>query len=274
MPRRVGAVVLSVLVLISLDSLRGVGEAQESFQISPSVKSVLGMETTYSWVFGQILVPAGGRPGSGTPIDTTADLGLDKGEGALLILRSTILERHFLNFDYLFFAPSGAKRIARTFRFQNKTYEEGTMVESSIRFNWLRGGYGYALLNAGGWRIAPRIGAHYISHGITLNGDTEEAEVISNTRRLDGFFPVVGIETRYLFPYGLDLYSEMEGIHLLSRGFLMTARAGAFWELRPDVVFSFGASARWVKNVESNQPLNNQWRYGLFSLTGGLAFTF
>ncbi len=104
--------------------------------------------------------------------------------------------------------------------------------------NWLRFSYGYKVYGLSSWWVAPRVGAHYVRCATTINGDTEEAGIISNTRSLDCTFPVLGLESRYFFPYGWDLGLEIEGVYLLSRGFLSSARLSGNWEVHPDVVVS------------------------------------
>jgi hypothetical protein len=249
-------------------------ETEETFRLSPNVLSMLGMESGYVWLSGNALVPAGGRPGSGTPVSISRDLGVDQGEVASLVFQSSILERHEINFELLMLTPNGVKKVPRTFRFQNKTYERDTMLETKLDLNWIRFEYGYRLFELSGLWVAPRIGIHHIRQGLTIIGETREAGEMSNTRRLDGTFPVLGCEARQLLPLGLDLRLEMEGAYLLTRGYLGLIRLGAIWQAHPDVMGSVGCTSQVVKWVETNQPLNNQWSYTVFGLTGGLSFTF
>lgn len=251
-----------------------IARARESFRLSPSALSSFGMESGYLWLSGNALIPAGGRPGSGTRVSVSDELGVDQGESTSMVLQSSILDTHLINFEFLMSAPSGLKKVSNTFRLQNKTYRPGTPVETKLDFNWMRLEYGYKLLGRPGWWLAPRIGVHHVRTGITLNGKTVEAGHYSNTRRLDATYPVLGLEARWLFPYGFDVCVEMEGIHLLTRGFLTLTRFSAFWELYPDVIFTLGCSGRSVHCVETNQPLNNQWQYTILGFSGGVSFTF
>ena len=246
---------------------------QESFQITPSARFLLGMESDYLWTWGNILIPAGGRPGSGTRV-TLNELNVESTEGSSIHFQAVILENHFINFDYLMFMPTGLTRVKREFRFQNKTYERGVSVETKLDINWLRLAYGYKLRELGNVILAPRIGIHHVRQAITLNGETAEVGLLSNTRRLDGTYPVIGLDTRYLLPYGIDLSLEMEGIHLVTRGFLAMAQATLLWEVRPDVVLSLRANNRTVHYLETNQRLNNEWFYNVLSFSIGAAFTF
>jgi hypothetical protein len=97
---------------------------------------------------------------------------------------------------------------------------------------------------------------------------------MSNNRTLDGAYPVLGFEARYLFPYGLDVSLELEGVHLITRGHLSTLRLGASWEIYPDVVVNFSCSNRLVQYIEDNQPLNNEWFSNLSGLSAGISFSF
>jgi len=250
------------------------GTAQEEFRLIPEARFLLGMGWSHQWLAGEMLIPAGGRPGSGTRLDVDADLGVDGGEASSVTLEGVILDSHLLNVDFLMFSPTGMKKIRRTFRFHNKTYDAGASVDTRIDFNWLRLSYGYRAWGDPSWWIAPRVGVHYIGCSATLNGETREGGLLSNTRRLDGVYPVLGLEGRYQFPYGIDLVLELEGTHLITRGFLTMVRLGAAWEVYPDVVFSFNCSNRLVQYVEDNQPLNNEWFYSVSGVSGGISFGF
>jgi len=258
---------------IQLDGARP-AEAQEPFQLIPGARFFAGIERSAIAVSGETLIPAGGRPGTGTRVDVVTGLGVESGEATTVTFQSQFLENHFLDFSYLTAMPTGIKNIPHTFRFQNKTYPEGATLETRIAFDWLRLSYAYKLLDLSFLWIGPRVGAHYVTCATTINGESEEAGTISNTRRLDGTFPVLGLEARYLFPYGLDLKLELEGVHLITRGYLAMVNAGASWEAYPNVVATAGASVRLVQYIEDNQPLNNEWSYDLSGLYIGMMFGF
>jgi len=248
--------------------------AAESFHLSPHVAAIFGMETGFMWLNGQALVPAGGRPGSGTLFDVSSDLAADEAESASVLFEASVFQRHLINAELTYFAPTGRKLLHRTIRFQNRTYTEGTTIQSKLDFTWLRGGYGFKLLDFTSWWLAPRLAVHHIRHGITLNGETKEEGLIANTRRLDGTYPTIGFESRYLLPYGADAYIEVEGTHLITRGYLLFGRFGAHWEVRPDIVLTLGVSGRVVHYIEDNQPLNNEWFYVIGGISTGLCVTF
>jgi hypothetical protein len=232
------------------------------------------MEAGYFWLSGEMLIPSGGRPGSGTRVSTSGTLGVDQTEATSSSLKAEILDRHVVSFEYLMMVPSGVRRVDETFRFHNRTYLEGTLIETDLDFNWLRVAYGYRFPAVGGWSFAPVCAVHHIRHGITLNSETEEFGLESNTRRLDGTYPVLGLETRYLFPYGLDATLEFEGIHLITRGFLTLVRCAVGWQIHPDIMFSLALSHRTVHFIETNQPLNNEWYYSITGIRSGIAFSF
>jgi len=252
----------------------GSAYAQEPFRLTPAARFLLGMEWSYLWLSGEMLIPAGGRPGSGTRIDVPGELGVDQGEATSVTFDATILENHLFNFDFLMFSPTGIKRPSSTFRFHNKTYLAGTSLETRLDFNWLRFCYGYKLWELSPWWVAPRIGVHHVRYSATLNGETDEGGIISNSRSLDGTYPVVGLETRYSSPYGIDFGLEMEGIHLITAGFLAMARMHVDWEIYPDVVIRLSSSSRVVQYMEDNQPLNNEWFHALSGWSAGIAFAF
>ncbi len=124
------------LVAISIIMIGAAGAAcaQEPFRLTPAARFLLGMEWSYLWLSGEMLVPAGGRPGSGSRVDVPVELGVDQGEATSITFDASILDNHLLNFDYLMFAPTGIKRAPRTFRFHNKTYLSGTSLETQARF--------------------------------------------------------------------------------------------------------------------------------------------
>ncbi len=267
-------IVSVALLILGMSSVPAIGFQAGSFQLIPGVRSWLGLETSYLWLSGGFLVPAGGRPGSGTLVSASGQLGVNQTEAASVYLRSLILSSHLIDLDYWFFAPTGVRQVAEEFRFQNKTYEEGTLVEASLEFNWIRGAYGYRLWKVKGWNLSPRIGVHHVRHRITINAESEEAGLLSNTRKLDGTYPVLGMEARYLFPFGFDLRAELEGIHLITRGFLVHGRIGASWQMHPDVTASVDVFNRTVRFIETNQELNNQWLYIVSGISTSIAFSF
>jgi hypothetical protein len=235
---------------------------------------MFGMESGFMWISGTALIPSGGRPGSGESVGVSKELGVDEGEAASIVFQSVILDKHLLNIEYLSFLPNGVVKVGRTFVFHNKTYEKGTRVETKLELNWLRIEYGYRFATDAGLSIAPRIGLHYVSQGITLIGETREAGRISNTRRLDGVYPVIGVAAYQKLPAGVTLSLEMEGIHLVTRGYLALVGVRGAWEVYPDIVLTFGGSSRLVRYVETNQPLNNQWKYAVLGMTAGVSVTF
>lgn len=247
--------------------------AQESFRIIPGAKFLIGMDWGNFWLWGDLLIPAGGQLGSGTKIDSSS-LGLDWGETTSVRFNSIILSDHLVELDYLSYSPSGLKRPSKSFRFQNRTYSPEDLLETKLDFNWFRFCYGYKLWDMSEFWIAPKIGIHHIRHTATINGFSEEEGFISNTRSLDGTYPVVGLETRYLFPYGIDLGLSFEGIHLITRGFLAQTQINVQWEVHPDVVLFLGLAGKVVQYIEDNQPLNNEWFYILSGWSAGISFTF
>ncbi len=263
-----------ILVISILIGVLEAAPAQEPFQLTPHARFFTGMERGAMIVAGETLIPAGGRPGSGTRVDVASGLGVETGESSSVVLRGLILENHVLDFDYLMAMPTGVKRIAQPFRFQNKTYPAGTLLETRIDFNWLRFSYGYQVLRVSSFRLGPRIGLHYVNCAATINGDSEEAGVLSNTRRLDGTYPVLGFEGRFLMPHGLDFGMEAEGIHLITRGFLAMFKVGATWETYPNVAMSAGFYGRLVQYIEDNQVLNNEWTYSLTGASVGVLVGF
>jgi hypothetical protein len=263
------AAILTMLIVAA-----GGAYAQEPFQLIPAARFLLGMESSYLWLSGETLIPAGGKPGSGSRIDVPTELGVDQGEGTSITFNASILDNHLVDFDFLMFAPTGIKRAPRTFRFHNKTYTAGTSLETRLDFNWFRLSYGYKLWDLSPWWVIPRIGVHHVRYAATVNGLTDEDGIISNTRSLDGTYPVLGIETRYSSPYGVDFGLELEGIHLITAGFLSMGRLRVNWEIYPDVVISLSGSSRVVQHVEDNQPLNNEWFYVLSGWSAGMSFAF
>lgn len=264
------------LVIIGLTAvhLAGPAVAQEPFQLIPGARFFLGIDRSALVVWGETLIPAGGRPGSGTRVDVVTGLGVESGEASTVLFQSQFLNNHFIDFGFMTATPTGVKRIPYSFRFQNRTYPSGTTLETRIDFNWLALSYTYKLFDLSAVWIGPRLGVHYVTCATTINGESEETGVISNTRRLDGTYPVLGMDARYLFPYGVDLTLEMEGVHLITRGYLARIKGGILWEAYPNVVFTAGASSRIVQYIEDNQPLNNEWTYNLSGVYLGIMFGF
>jgi hypothetical protein len=261
-----------LLIFFTMISV-GLAAAQERFQLTPSARFLLGMDWQYLWISGDALIPAGGRPGSGSTVDISSDLGVNQGEGTDVSFDATILDSHLINFDYLVCSPTGLKRPPRTFIFHNRTYTPDNLVETKLDLNWFRLSYGYKLLDLSLFWAAPRLGVNFIRNTITINGPTEEG-TISNSRSLDGTYPVLGLETRFLLPYGIDVDLDMEGTHLITRGYLAMLRLNMEWEVHPDVVLKLGGSTRIVRYRETNQPLNNEWFYTLSGWSAGIAFAF
>jgi hypothetical protein len=240
----------------------------------PEVRFLLGMDWGHWWVSGEMLIPAGGRPGSGAKLDLASDLGVDQGDASAISLSVTILENHLFYTDYLGISPTGVRKCTRPLRFHNQTYAEGTEVETRIDLSWLHASYGYKVWGDQSWWIAPKLGVNYIQYSATLNGKTKAEGLTSNNRTLDGTYPVLGFEARYLLPYGIDLSLEAEGIHLITRGYLSTLRVAASWEIHPDVVVSIACSNRLASYLEDNQPLNNEWWINLSGVSTGVAVSF
>jgi hypothetical protein len=249
-------------------------DAQEHFRLIPEVRFLAGMEQYALFVSGETLIPAGGRPGSGTRVNIASALGVEYTEGTSVLFEATMWENHRVDFEYLMAVPTGVKKVPHSFRFQNKTYPAGTQLETRIDFNWLRLMYGYKLLELTSQWLGPRIGFHYVTFAASINGESEEAGIVSNTRRLDGMFPVLGLEARYLLPLGLDLSMEVDGVYLFSAGYLAMLKVGACWELYPNVVMTAGVCSRMVHYLEDNQPLNNEWTYLVTGLSMGMMFGF
>lgn len=248
--------------------------AQESFQLIPYVRFMMGMNSGYVVPFGEFLVPAGGRPGSGTMIGAHDALMVTTTESSSWGLEAVILDRHRINLDYLWFSPTGVTKTPETFRFQNKTYVADTTVETKLDFNWFRSGYAFDFPSWNGWVFAPKIAVHHVRHGVTINGETEEAGLYSNTRRLDGTYPVLGLDVIRQFPYGFDLRMEFEGVHLITRGYLGYAAIGGAWRFVPDMKVEARLDSRSVHYIEDNQPLNNQWAYTVLGMHAGVSFAF
>jgi len=248
--------------------------AQEPFRLTPYARFSFGMGSGHVLAYGDLLVPAGGQPGSGTRVDLSTDLGIDQAETTSLSFQASILDRHLMDLDYVMLQPTGNAKPQHAFRFQNRTYKQGTPLETRLDLNWVRFSYGYQLLAVSSWWIVPRLGVHYVRCAATINGETEEQGVISNTRSLDCTFPVMGFETRYLFPYGWDLGLELEGIYLLQRGHLVSTRLSANWEAHPEVILTLSAFHRIAESTEDNQLLNNHWSYHLLGVSAAIRFSF
>lgn len=266
--------VLGIVSFFFLTNSQLPASGQEPFRLTSVARFFLGMDWGYYWLSGEMLVPAGGRPGSGTKIDVSSDLGVEQAESATVFLQSEIRDKHLVDIDYLMLSPTGQKRVPSSFRFQNQTYPADTRLETRLDFNWIRLSYAYKWKEISSSWVGPLVGVHHIRFGATLNGQTDAGTLISNTRRLDGTYPVAGFQARHLFPYGIDVSMGMEGIHLITRGFLAMVRLGVSWEIHPDVVISLGASSRLANWVEDNQELNNEWAFNLAGISSGVAFGF
>lgn len=262
-----------VWAVVLLAVAAGSSYAQAPFRLTPAARFFTGMQLGYFFMSGDMLVPAGGRPGSGTRVDLS-NLGIDQGECASVFLNGEIWERHLFDIDFLMCSPSGVKRPGSSFRFQNRSYSADSMLETRLDLNWAGVCYGYKLYQGASTWLGPRLGIHHVRFGATVNGETSEGVAMSNTRRLDATYPVVGIEVRHLFPYGLDVMAKLEGVHLITRGFLAIMRWGACWELHPDLVANMESWIRFVNSTENNQELNNEWRLGLVGFSTGLSFGF
>ena len=176
--------------------------------------------------------------------------------------------------DYLLFSPTAVKKIPEILYFIIRHISQAPSPETRIDFNWTRLLYGYKALDAASWQLFPRIGVHYIRCTQVLNGESKEGGVTSNSRSLDGTYPVIGLQLQYGLPYGFDLGLELEGIHLISRGYLSMTRLKAQWSIHPDVVFSIAVYNRLREYAEDYQPLNNEWFYSLSGWSAGISFNF
>ncbi|MBI5570782.1 MAG: hypothetical protein HY914_12625 [Desulfomonile tiedjei] len=263
-----------ILTLVTLGVTAGPVSAQERFRLIPGAGFLLGMESSFFWLSGEMLVPAGGQPGSGSKVDLPSDLGVDRSEAFGSTLQGTIFHNHLFNLDLLSAGPSGLKKAPRKFVFHNRTYLPGTLIATKLNLDWVRFCYAYMAADAGSWWLAPRVGLHYVRCSTTLNGETEEEGMISNNRTLDATYPVLGFEARYLLPFGVDVGVEWEGMHLITRGYLSLTRATAHWEVHPDVVLFVGVSNRLAGWTEENQKLNNEWFYSLSGWSAGISFAF
>jgi hypothetical protein len=264
---------LLMAILVSIPCAAHGWEA-DAFHLSKSAKFSVGMDWSCLWISGEMLVPAGGQPGSGSAVELASDLGLYQGDGTSVFLDGTVAENHLLRLDYLMCLPNAVAKPRKAFRFQNRTYLEGTPVEAKLDVNWLRFSYGYRAWAGDSWFVAPRLGVHYIHFAAKVNGETVEEGIASNTRALDATYPVLGFEARFLTPYGIDFGLEAEGVHMIYTGFLGMARLSGRWEVHPDVTLTMGVSSRFVERCEDNQPLNNRWLLGLTSWTAGVSFGF
>jgi hypothetical protein len=262
---------IAVLVIACTSSL---GQAQQPFHLSESARFSFGMEWGNLWLWGETLIPAGGQIGSGSKLDAQSDLGIDQSESTGLFLTMSLYDAHLFAVDFMAYAPSGSRTLTRKIRFHNQTYNEGTSIDTKLDFNWSRFNYAYKLIDYSQFWIAPKIGVHHIRNTTTINGVSVEEGLISNTRSLDGTYPVLGFDTKFLFPLGLDVGLELEGIHLISRGYLGLVRLAAKWEFHPEVAFIASTSFRAVQYLEDYQPLNNEWTYSLLGWSAGISFSF
>ncbi|MGC8658932.1 MAG: hypothetical protein ACP5U1_07635 [Desulfomonilaceae bacterium] len=265
---------LILLLMLSMDLFTHAALAQEPFTLTPWGRFFSGMEWGYQWISGDFVIPAGGRPGSGARIIVGPDLGADQTESVKVFADGKIFDAHYLNLDYFMCLATGLKRIQRDLIFHNRLYPESSLVDTRIDLNWLRLTYAFKLLEVQSWNICPSFGAHYVSSGVTLNGENEEGPNTSNTRKLDAFFPTLGVQARFAAPYGVDFKIAWEGMHLITLGLISYFEMSTDWEIYPDVRLSLGFSNRLVSSVENNQELNNEWFYNLTGFTGGIAFGF
>lgn len=270
---RPGAMILAILMIcfnIAItDSL-----ARESFRLTSWGKFVLGERWGYVGLAGYIRIPAGGRPGSATRVDVRRYLGVAASESSSLFMEGEILERNLLCLDYDMFQPTSVKRVEQDFKFHNKTYKKGSLVETKLDFNWLRASYTGRIIHRTGYSWGLILAAHHIRHGVTMNSQTVEAGLYSNTRRLDGTYPVLGTEFVIRPGEKSSIRFEAEGVHMITRGYLAALRALGKWEIYPDVVMTGTGGGRLVHFIETNQELNNEWSYGLINGSIGVGFTF
>ncbi len=168
-----------------------------------------------------MLIPAGGRPTPARRLICHRIRGRPERRNKCFLPRYDLGHpsgqfRLFVVLAYRAEAPP------RAFIFHNRTYTPENILETKVDLNWLRLSYGYKLWDFlfCGW---PPAGVHHIRNTTTINGVTEEEGLASNTRSLDGTYPVLGLETRVLLPHGIDFGLELEGTHLITRGFLTNA---------------------------------------------------
>lgn len=248
--------------------------AQEPFALTSWGRFFSGIEWGYQWILGDFVIPAGGRPGSGARIFVGPDLGVDQTESVKVFTDAEILSTHYLNLDYFMCLATGLKRVQRDLIFHNRLYPENSLLDTRIDLNWLRFTYAFKFFDIESWDICPSMGVHYVRCGVTLNGENEEGPNTSNTRKLDAIFPTVGLQARFLAPYGLDFKAEWEGMSLITLGLISSLQLTSNWEIYPDIRISLGFTNRLVSSVESNQEVNNEWFYNLTGFTSAIAFGF
>jgi|UniRef100_A0A7C4ATV1 hypothetical protein len=269
---RLGSLTLTATTLcfiIFVHPARG----QEPFRLIPECRFLFGMDWGYVWANGDMLIPAGGRPGSGSRVDAS-NLGIDQAEATTVFLKASILQNHLFETDFLTASPTGQRKIQAPFIFQGQTYAQDTLLETRADIGWFRICYGYKAFTLASSYLAPRIGLHHVRLGATINGENKDGALLSNTRRLDGTYPVLGVEARHSFPYGMDLSMELEGMHLITRGFVTLLHIAGDWEVHPDVSLRVGILARVCNWTEDNQPLNNEWTLSVAGFSTGVSFGF
>ncbi len=247
--------------------------AQEPFRLIPECRFLFGMDWNYVWTNGEMVVPAGGRPGSGSRLDV-ANLGIEQSEATTVFLKASVLQNHLFETELFTASPTGLKKIQSPFVFQGQSYTHDTPLEARLDISWFRFCYGYKAFTLASSYLAPRIGLHHVRLGATINGQNKNATLLSNTRRLDGTFPVMGFEARHSFPYGMDLSLQLEGFHLITRGFITLLQIGGEWEVHPDVSLRAAILARVCNWTEDNQELNNEWTLSVAGLSTGISFGF
>lgn len=247
---------------------------KESFRLTSWGKFLVGYNWGYVGLTGSIRIPAGGQPGSATRVQVKEYLGISAAETVSIFMIGEIFERHLITFDYEMFKPTAVQRIDHDFKFHNKTYEKGAMVETKLDFNWLRAAYTIRFLKWPTFSIGQALGVHHIRHGLTMNAETAEVGLLSNTRRLDGAYPTLGLELLFKPNKTSDIRCDIEGIHMVSRGYLGSLKFQGQWNVYPDVHMTASLGARTVHFIETNQPLNNEWSYNLINVATGVGFTF
>lgn len=271
-PSRLRHLTLTAATLI-LIVYASTATGQEPFRLIPDCRFLFGMDWNYVWTNGELVIPAGGRPGSGSRLDVS-NSGIEQSEATTVFLKASILQNHLVETDFFSTSPTGLRKIQSPFIFQGQTYTQDTLLEARLDIGWFRFCYGYKALSLASSYLAPRIGVHHVRLAATINGENKEGTPLSNARRLDGTFPVLGLEARHSLPYGMDLSVQLEGIHLITRGFLTFLQISAEWEVHPDVSLRGGISARMCNWTEDNQALNNQWTLSLAGFSTGVSFGF
>jgi hypothetical protein len=96
-------------------------------------------------ISGEVLITAGGRPGSGSRVDTQDDLSLDDGDG-FEVGASVGYGRHRVFLAYESDSFSGSSVLDRTIVYRGATYPAGEHVDSDLELTFWKLGYDYAFV--------------------------------------------------------------------------------------------------------------------------------